>query len=53
MIKEALGMIKNANPEWSPANYMTDNDEKEIGAMEFHFPGKSAECLKMHTCNNS
>lgn len=40
-IKEAIKILKENNTDWAPKYFMTDMDEKEIGAMEDLFPGKS------------
>ena len=36
-ISEALKILKDWNPDWEPANFMTDYDEREIGAIESVF----------------
>ena len=38
-IKEALQLLKNENPDWNTKNFMTDNFEQEITALEEIFPG--------------
>lgn len=40
-IKEALQIIKEWNPDWQPAYFMTDFSEEEIDAVEETFPGTS------------
>lgn len=39
-INEALEVLRNWNPEWSPPFFMTDNSLQEIQAIEKLFPGK-------------
>ena len=38
-IKEALKLLKQWTPDWSPPFFMTDNCEQEIRAIEDTFPG--------------
>ena len=38
-IKEVLQLLKKENPGWNPKNFMTDNYEQEITALEDTFPG--------------
>jgi len=38
-IKDALQLLRKENPSWNPKNFMTDNCEKEITALEDIFPG--------------
>ena len=40
-IKEALEVVREWNPDWSPHLFMTDNCSQEIQAIENLFPGKS------------
>ena len=40
-ITEALSIIRDSNPSWSPSVFMTDLDEKEINAIEQLFPGNN------------
>ena len=40
-IKNALELVKEWNPDWSPHLFMTDNCSQEIQAIENLFPGKS------------
>ncbi|XP_052227356.1 uncharacterized protein LOC127842079 [Dreissena polymorpha] len=37
--QEALQIIKDHNPNWSPKHFMTDMDEREMHAMRSLFPG--------------
>ncbi|XP_033729820.1 uncharacterized protein LOC117319020 [Pecten maximus] len=40
-IQEAISIIAGWNPKWKPMHFITDNDQREIGAIENCFP----ECL--------
>ena len=43
-IKEALGVLLEWSPSWSPSCFMTDNCLQEIRAIEQTFPGTSISC---------
>ena len=38
-VKEALQVIKEWTPDWSPKSFMVDNADQEINAIEQLFPG--------------
>ena len=38
-VKEALQVIKEWTPDWSPKSFMVDNADQEINAIEELFPG--------------
>jgi len=40
-ISEALGILANWNPLWTPKYFMVDLSEPEIQALENTFPGRS------------
>ena len=40
-ITEALNVIKTSNSSWPPMYFMTHYSDKEIGAIESIFPGRS------------
>jgi len=50
-IKEALTVIKNWNPEWSPKHFMVDYAIEEISAVEDIFHGMSNMCVFPFTSN--
>ena len=39
-ISRGLRILRQWNPSWNPAFFMTDYDQKEISAIETVFPGK-------------
>ena len=39
VIKEALGILRGWNTDWSPLNFLTENCEQEISAVEETFTG--------------
>lgn len=47
-IEEALAVVKSENPTWCPKHYMTDLDEREIGAMSSLFPESQGLLCAFH-----
>ena len=45
-IKEAIGILKEWNPNWKPNFFMTDFSEEEIQAIEETYPGIWNETIK-------
>ncbi|EDO31541.1 predicted protein [Nematostella vectensis] len=41
---EALTLLKQATPTWSPEYFITDNSKQEIAAIETVFPGNLSTC---------
>ena len=40
-IYEAIQVVREANPDWTPSYHMTDYDECEMKALREHFKGLS------------
>lgn len=47
-IEEALGILKEWNPEWKPSFFMCDYSEAEIGALESAFPTSTVYICDFH-----
>ena len=47
-ISEALGILREWNPDWSPKYFMVDFSVAEIGAIETCFPGVVAYICDFH-----
>ena len=47
-IEEALGILKEWNPEWKPSFFMCDYSEAEIGALESAFPASTVYICDFH-----
>ena len=47
-IQEALGILKEWNPEWKPSFFMCDYSEAEIGALESAFPTSTVYICDFH-----
>ena len=47
-ISEALGILREWNPDWSPKYFMVDFSVAEIGAIEMCFPGVVAYICDFH-----
>lgn len=46
--EEALGILKEWNPEWKPSFFMCDYSEAEIGALESAFPTSTVYICDFH-----
>ena len=50
-LTEAVNLLHEAVPEWTPRQFMTDCDEKEIAALENVFPGSKNISLQCDICH--